>query len=436
MSLYCELINEISKISIIDTHEHLESEGHRLAKKSDIFTVFMMHYTSSDLVSAGMTRENMLKIQDPEVELDEKWELFSPFWELAKNTAYCRAISIAINDLYGVEELTSSKYRELDQRFKSRNKRGIYEDILKNRCNIDKSILNVPAEPRNDVCDYIDRFIRLDDVDRKYFLPVINFDAFINVTNQFILKFQLFKNITVNSLKEWVLHLETALYECKTKGIIGIKTALAYDRILRYEEADFSQAEKLFLELLRTSEIETDICKLKPLQDYMMHRLLEQASALGLPVQVHTGLQDGNGNVITNANPVHMVNVFTKYPDIKFDIFHGGYPYGSELAAIAKNFPNVYVDMCWLHIISPEYSVRLLSEWLDTVPSNKIFGFGGDYVFAEGVYGHLQLAKDNIVRTLAQKVESRCMTQTFALEVAGRLLRKNPLDFFRIQENY
>jgi len=39
---------------------------------------------------------------------------------------------------------------------------------------------------------------------------------------------------------------------------------------------------------------------------------------------------------------------------VKFVIFHGGYPYGQELSTMAKNFPGVYIDMCWLAIISPQ----------------------------------------------------------------------------------
>ena len=37
-----------------------------------------------------------------------------------------------------------------------------------------------------------------------------------------------------------------------------------------------------------------------------------------------------------------------------FDIFHIGYPYQQTLSALAKNFANVYIDMCWAHIISPD----------------------------------------------------------------------------------
>jgi predicted TIM-barrel fold metal-dependent hydrolase len=162
----------------------------------------------------------------------------------------------------------------------------------------------------------------------------------------------------------------------------------------------------------------------------MMHTLLEYASQLGLVVQVHTGLQEGNGNIISNANPVHLANAFLLYPNVRFDVFHGGYPYCLELAAIAKNFPNVYVDLCWLSMISPHYSEWYLSELLDTVPSNKILGFGGDAGSVEVAYGALAVAKDVLSVALAEKVDSGALDMEQSLEIAGMLLCDNAKSMF------
>ena len=79
---------------------------------------------------------------------------------------------------------------------------------------------------------------------------------------------------------------------------------------------------------------------------------------------------------------------------------------------LAKNFPNVHLDMCWAHIVSPNASVLALQEWIDTVPLNKISAFGGDYLFVDGVYGHQHLARADVVRALAAKVEEGCSTRT------------------------
>lgn len=433
MSLRTELLNEISSIEIIDTHEHLEREEHRANRKLDMFTVFMSHYVSSDLVSSGMSVPDMDKLKNPEIDLDIKWKIFQPYWKQVRNTGYCRAMSIAVRDLYGIEDINISTYAELDMRVKQNSKKGIYKDILKDRCNIKKSVLDVLEEPIGVPSDFTDKFYGLDRVDREYFAPAIRFDDFIYITNnRFIKKYQEHKRTSIEGLGDWLTQIRDALSDCKKKGITAIKSILSYLRILQYEEEDFFRAEKIFTEVLKSNGKEFGINEVKPLQDFLMHKVLEYASELGLPIQIHTGLQEGNGNYIVNSNPVHLSNLFQKYPKMKFDIFHGGYPYGSELAAMAKNFPNVFINMCWLHIISPEYSVRILGEWLDTVPSNKIFGFGGDYLYAEGVYGHLQIAKDNIVRVLEEKVLRKHFTTEQALEIAKRLLRDNAGEFYKM----
>jgi predicted TIM-barrel fold metal-dependent hydrolase len=122
--------------------------------------------------------------------------------------------------------------------------------------------------------------------------------------------------------------------------------------------------------------------------------------------------------------------LFREYRNVRFDIFHGAYPYSGELAALAKNFQNVYIDLCWLHMISPIHARSALSEWLDTVPSNKIFGFGGDYRFIEGVYGHAVLARANIVQVLVDKVKEGIMSVPQAIQLASRLLHDNAFRFF------
>jgi len=100
------------------------------------------------------------------------------------------------------------------------------------------------------------------------------------------------------------------------------------------------------------------------------------------------------------------------------------------LAVLAKNFQNVYIDMCWLHIISPYAARQALAEWLDTVPWNKILGFGGDYIFVEGVYGHSVIARENIARVLTEKVEEGSLSEDHAVWLAGKMLRDNAYELF------
>ncbi len=119
-----------------------------------------------------------------------------------------------------------------------------------------------------------------------------------------------------------------------------------------------------------------------------------------------------------------------EYYDVKFDVFHGSYPYVRELAVLAKNFPNVYVDLCWLHAVSSSSAKSALEELLDMVPVNKIIGFGGDYKHVEGIYGHSKIARKNIFEVLQDKVDRGRFGFDEAKNIARMLLHDNLLEIF------
>jgi predicted TIM-barrel fold metal-dependent hydrolase len=150
-------------------------------------------------------------------------------------------------------------------------------------------------------------------------------------------------------------------------------------------------------------------------------------------VQIHTGLQEGNENIITNSDPTHLINLFVEYREARFDLFHGGYPYVHEWATLAKNFANVYPDLTWVHIISPEIGRRLLHELIETVPGNKILAFGGDSVTVEMAYGHLRMARAVVSRVLSEKVEEGYMGEEEAVALGRRMLRDNPAALHKLK---
>lgn len=90
--------------------------------------------------------------------------------------------------------------------------------------------------------------------------------------------------------------------------------------------------------------------------------------------------------------------------------------------------------MCWANIVSPNASVNFLLEFIDTVPLNKISVFGGDYLFVDGVYGHLTLAKENVAKALSIKVEENLFDVNYAKEIAKMMFYDNPRRIFRLKE--
>ncbi len=417
-SLGEQIYHEVEKIPLVDTHEHLMPEKERQKQQIDFF-YFFSHYASSDLVSAGMDPQTLEEIRNPQKSQEARWNKLASYWLAIRNTTYARALMIAARDLFGIQDINEKTWRELSARISASNREGWYREVLKQKARIEISL-----------CD-----LETTDVDREFFAPVMRFDSFIMVSTRVELE-QLERRtgIAIHSLEGLLRALDIAFEKVVSGGAVGVKSGLAYERILRYNKVTGYQAEKVFNRLFGHPGEGISRREGRPLQDYMMHQVIQRAISNNLPIQIHTGLQEGNANIITNAHPAHLVNLFLDYREAKFDIFHGSYPYCSELAVLAKNFPNVYVDMSWLHIISPSAAHRALHEWVETVPGNKIFAFGGDYIFVEGAYAHSRIAREVVSRVLTEKVKEGYLDEKEAVNLAWRILRENPLQIYRLEE--
>jgi predicted TIM-barrel fold metal-dependent hydrolase len=216
-------------------------------------------------------------------------------------------------------------------------------------------------------------------------------------------------------------------------GMTVTKINLAYERTLDFENVPVEAARKIFKTLVSGNEdMKLSQKDAKPLQDYMTFQLLALARDHHIPVAIHTGLQAGNGNYIRNSDPSLLSNLFMTFPDVKFVLFHGSYPYGGELSALAKVFRNVYVDMNWTYSISPAYAARYLNEWLETVPANKIMAFGGDQRMVEMTYGSVRVAKEVITGVLTAKVRDHYFSEDEAKKIARMILHDNGMNFYNI----
>lgn len=403
MLVYEHLYERANKIKIIDTHEHLNPNSNLWTSDiKDFLHEYFSHYITSDLMSAGMPEDALHKVTGTNTGagVEERFAILEPYLECVKNTSYYRSLTIATQKLYGIADINKNTIVDLNDKFiKSISNENRRYYIMKEVCNIDRSI--------ND-CWTSD----IKGTTNELFVSVWHPDGMVDPD----------KKVDAATLDEWCEKYKTEYKRVKADGIAALKSTLAYQRSLYYEDVDKKRAEDLFNEYLRNDGKGGFP---KELQDYIFHYALSLADEDNFIIQIHTGLQEGMGNDIRNANPILLSNLFNKYKNITFDLFHLGYPYEKELIVLAKYHPNVYVDLCWTHIISPEMVKKALYEMLDVIPYSKIFGFGGDYVFYDGVVGHLELAKRNICEVLAKKVENKEFTLDLAENILYAMLRGN-----------
>ncbi|MBI5091806.1 MAG: amidohydrolase family protein [Candidatus Hydrogenedentes bacterium] len=421
VSVRDRLWQHIAAIRMIDTHEHIPSESSACQSHTSLFS-FFEHYVSSDLVSAGMPRESLEAMRKPDsgLSLEERWAILEPYWPFARTTGYGRAMLEYIADLYGVVDINRDTYLDLCQRIKAAHKPGWYRHVLKEKAGIDLSL--VITWPRQSVV-----------VDQEFFRAVPILDHYAIVSTRAELEaLEKESGYAIQTLPQLMEAQEAALDRFAGQGIAGVKIFLAYRRTLLFERAPQSAAARVFDRVWLSQTQDLAFEDLKPLQDFMTRRLIGLAAERGLPIQIHTGLQEGNGNYIENSRPTLLSNLFMEFSDARFDVFHAGYPYSGEVAVLSKMFPNVYADLCWIHAVSPLAATRILGEWLEVIPSNKIFAAGGDSNYVEGAYEHCKIARRVAHEVLSQKVEGGYLSEEEARWLADRILRENAASLFRL----
>lgn len=153
----------------------------------------------------------------------------------------------------------------------------------------------------------------------------------------------------------------------------------------------------------------------------MLHSVCQRCAQHRLPFQIHTGPW-------TLINPVDFTSLFQEHPQVTFDIFHGGYPFFRELGLLVKIFPNVYADACWLYSLAPASFRQALNEWIEVVPANKIFVWGGDHWMPiDYSYTTLMLTKKMVAEVMADKVASAYFPMKTALEVPAKIMGENAI---------
>lgn len=416
---YEEILEYVDSLTIIDSHEHLPGREASREHDTDILKEYLRHYFDRDLVSAGMKPADMQIVRDPRRPFGERWKMVEPYWDLARNTGYGRSLDLAVKKIYGAERIDGSTIEGLNEAFlKTLEQQGHFRKVLKDLCKIEYSVLDSDLN-----CD------------REFFRSAYRLDKFIFLFTWWDIEgVEEEAGIPITCLDDWLEACEIMMDRAFEKGAVVLKCALAYERSLLFERVTKQEAEECFNRFFRNKGIaDWDYRMLyttKAFQDYMMHYILRLANRRGLTLQIHTGLQEGNGNQISHSDPSQLSNLFLEYPNVTFDLFHIGYPYQHVMSALGKMFPNVYLDMCWAHIISPAACVTCLGEWLDSVPVNKIIAFGGDYCLVDGVYGHQTLARMDVSRTLSQKVEDGIFGVEEAKWMAKRMFYENPKSIY------
>lgn len=417
---YLRIKQYLDDVPAIDTHNHLFPFD-RLPARDE-------RPDGQQVTLHGIWRNSYLP-QYARITPWPKGTSFADWWSDAKDdfddvrsASYYRYTALAFRDLYGVDfdVITDQQAADVNQRVidNYRDQKWTYE-VVTERANIEL-MFNDP---------YWDRY----GFKQSYPWEVLVFNVtplvrgfhhteFVSDSDS---PYVFAKNhgLPVESLDDYLKVIEAMFLEATDRGAVCLKTTLAYQRTLFFDNVTRERAEAVFGQ--RGASLSAE--QIKDFEDFIMWRLCELSAKFELPFQIHTG----HGRILDQgSNPMNLVNLIDAHKNTKFILFHGGYPWVGETGIIVHRYSSrVWIDSVWLPMLSYSAAKRAFHEWLDTMPSSRIM-WGADCNHAEGIYGATELNRQCIAEVLAEKVLNGDLREEHAFRIGRQILRDNALELF------
>lgn len=430
-----DLSEYIETIRVIDTHSHMQSDiqWEENGPRDVLVDLFGM-YSRDDLVIAGAAPaavERLLDGTDPDIE--GRFDAVADAWRAMQFTGYGEAVRIVASQLYDMEEINGPAARQAQPLLEELRTAEGSLHILRDRANLDHIQIDSGLQVQESTPAAPDFYLR--DLSWAGFCRV-------DLGAERCALLAEMTGIVVTDLTSLRRVMEI-VFEQNGPRSIAVKSQHAYQRTLAWQERDDTSAERALQAILANepgtehSESPARLC----LGDWCMGHGAALAGRFHLPFKIHTGYLAGTATSGSTGDwmPLHRLRaanltpLLTRYPQTRFVLMHIAYPYDPELLAIAKHFPNVYVDLCWAWSIDPVTSTDFVRRFLHTVPVNKLFGFGDDTRTPTMAYGYATQMRRWLTSTLEAEIADGFLTVAQAMDVATRLLRSNQQACFNIE---
>jgi hypothetical protein len=409
-------------LEIVDTHEHI-----RTPTDSNSFCLLnSISYFPADMASSGAPP--FPEGSESPCNLDSVWDQYAKYYKYARATSYHDQFINTLRILYGFSKPYLTK----------EDIQGLYDKMYYNRYRNYPAWFDEVYRIGNFKTMLVDQYWNTfnTNVDTTYFSLVCNINNLVQLvveaaenkkieSNKDLLKLMNLPLLNTRNLAEYIALTDTVLEMFKVNGAVCLKNTLAYSRSIDFKDIDISEARAIF-----SKSPPLDAYDRKKLEDFVFHHIVQKSIELKLPIQIHTGYLAGNNSMIDNGHPIKLLNLFMKYPEARFILFHGGYPWTGDYTAIGKNFTNVYLDIVWLPQISKTAAISALHEILDAVPYNKLF-WGGDVSVIDDAIGSLELGKEVVATVLSQRVSKGWITEELARDIAKAIFHDNAFQMFR-----
>jgi uncharacterized protein len=414
--LYARIKAALDAVPAIDTHDHLRPFGELPnLDQTDRGREMTLHSIFAGSYFGGINR---LTSWPEGKSFDQWWENGKRDFDTARATSSYRYLLPAFRDLYGIDfdTITDEQARSLNDRIAANYRDDTWLiKVITRRANIELMLID-PYWARM-------QFGRA----YKFSVPLLNVtqiisgthrDAFVDADSPYL--FAERKKLSLATLDDYLAVVDAIFAEAVAADAVCLKSTQAYQRTLRYEQVPKERAATLFGK--PTAQLKPE--EKKDFEDFMFWQILKLSAKHDLPFQIHTG----HGR-LQGSSPMMLLDAIQENPRTKFILFHGGFPWVDETAAIAMRHRNVWIDSVWLPTLSYTMGKRAYQTWIETMPSDRIM-WGADTVQAEGIYAATEFTRQCLAEALAEKVERGELREDHANQIGRQIMRDNALKLF------
>lgn len=432
----------MADMHLASAHSHIPAE--RVFHDEPFSFINIIGYCIPDLVSVGMPKKGVRNLSvgvdelhvsygydlEPDnLSINEKWEIVKKYWPYVRNIGSGLHARKTLQMFFGVDDLTDETIPIIEKKIPEIQKKTykeLYESVK-----IDKVMgVSLGGSRKNPSTDLVPQQLYSD----TYTQPCDR--ASVHLLEDL-------SGISIYSLNTYVQALDKYIDDEIKAGMVGFKWHITpFMREHSYDLPNQQEASAALDKILTGptrgslfSALGYSYQEMKPLHDYLQNHLIHKAIEYDVPLQIHTGTFGvTSGNKLENSRPSLLSTMFMRYPQAKFNLLHSSWPYCREVAEIARQFPNVYLNTTWMQIISPIAFKDYMKEWALWVPTKKILGYGCDEFNVLNSCACAEIYRDLMSEVLAELTEEGRMTEKDAIFYANRVSRENVYDHWKLKK--
>ena len=421
-----DLALHIQTMPLANTHDHLATESDYVEQGPDVLQDLFQNYVTADLTVAGASGQAVARLLNAsDSDLGARFGGVQEAWDRCRHTGYGEVVRLIAKHVYGMDEITPAGLEAARSRNLQLRQPGQRLRILRDVARFDHVQIDHWCWP-----------CRPDPSGPDFFLYDLSWAGFcggqLGTKNTADSAKTIFEEtgIEITGIAS-LRHAMQALFAKYAPCAVAVKAQHAYNRTLHWQERSDADADRALEKKLRGEKLteEDRLC----LGDWGWARGVELAIEHNLPFKIHTGYYAGHSTLKPDLiRSGLLAPILKKYPHARFVLMHVAYPYTNELVAMAKAFPNAYVDLCWGWSIDPFTTCDFVRRMIHAAPANKLFAFGADTRWPNAAVAYAIQARRWLTRALQAEVDNGQMTEQEAFTFATRIMCANQEECFNL----